>query len=56
MDTDEMSEEAQGNMNLRELELLWIRKLSASSFVKKQELAKLLGISRTTLWKKTKAP
>jgi transcriptional regulator with PAS, ATPase and Fis domain len=55
MDTDVMSDTVrEENMNLKELELLWIKKLCTSSSLKKQELAKLLGISRTTLWKMTK--
>ncbi len=42
------------NLTLRELELSWIRKLSESSQMNKSELARFLGISRTTLWKKTR--
>lgn len=42
------------NLKLKELEQLWIRKLCESSQLKRSELAKLLGISRTTLWKKMK--
>jgi transcriptional regulator with PAS, ATPase and Fis domain len=42
------------NLNLKELEQLWIKKFSESSPLKKTDLAKLLGISRTTLWKKIK--
>lgn len=42
------------NLNLKELEQLYIKKISESSPIKKTDLAKLLGISRTTLWKKTK--
>ncbi len=51
--------EAEGGVNLqdlslKELERLWIRKVCESSTLKKSEIAKRLGISRTTLWKKTK--
>lgn len=42
------------NLNLKELEQLWIKKISESSPFRKTEIAKLLGISRTTLWKKMK--
>jgi transcriptional regulator with PAS, ATPase and Fis domain len=42
------------NLNLKELEQLYIKKITESSPIKKTDLAKLLGISRTTLWKKTK--
>ena len=42
------------NLNLKELEQLYIKKISESSPIKKNDLAKLLGISRTTLWKRTK--
>ena len=42
------------SLNLREIERLWIQKFHASSTLKKKELAGLLGISRTTLWKKLK--
>lgn len=42
------------NSNLKEIEQLWIKKICDSSPMKREELAKLLGISRTTLWKKTK--
>jgi transcriptional regulator with PAS, ATPase and Fis domain len=42
------------NLNLKELEQWWIKKISESSPLKKTDLAKLLGISRTTLWKKIK--
>lgn len=42
------------NLNLKELEQLYIKKMTESSSIKKTDLAKLLGISRTTLWKKTK--
>jgi len=40
--------------NLKEMERWWIQKLCESSAMKKGELAKLLGVSRTTLWKKMK--
>jgi transcriptional regulator with PAS, ATPase and Fis domain len=49
----EMEPEAK-NLNLKELEQLWIKKVTASSPLKKADLAKLLGVSRTTLWKKMK--
>ncbi|MBM4347910.1 MAG: AAA family ATPase, partial [Deltaproteobacteria bacterium] len=42
------------DLNLRELEQVWIKKICESAPIKKTELAKRLGISRTTLWKKTK--
>ncbi len=42
------------NLKLKELEQLYIKKISESFPIKKADLAKLLGISRTTLWKKTK--
>jgi len=40
--------------NLKEMEREWIKRISESSPLKKAELARRLGISRTTLWKKTK--
>lgn len=40
------------NFKLKELEQLYIKKISESSPIKKTDLAKLLGISRTTLWEK----
>lgn len=56
VETEETGEALQeGNPSLRQLELLWIRRLCTSSSLKKHELARLLGISRTTLWKKTKS-
>lgn len=45
-----------GDLNLKELEQEWIKKICESAPLKKTELAKRLGISRTTLWKKTKIP
>jgi len=42
------------NLNLKELEQFYIKKISETSPIKKTDLAKLLGISRTTLWKKMK--
>jgi transcriptional regulator with PAS, ATPase and Fis domain len=47
-------EEEEKSLTLRELERLWIKKLGESSHLKRSDLAKILGISRTTLWKKTK--
>jgi transcriptional regulator with PAS, ATPase and Fis domain len=44
------------DLNLKELEQKWIKKICESAPLKKTELAKRLGISRTTLWKKTKIP
>lgn len=41
-------------INLKEMEREWIKKLNESSPFNKVELAKHLGISRTTLWKKLK--
>jgi transcriptional regulator with PAS, ATPase and Fis domain len=43
------------DLNLKELEQVWIKKICESTPLKKIELAKRLGISRTTLWKKTKS-
>ncbi len=42
------------NLKLKELEQMYIKKISELSPIKKADLAKLLGISRTTLWKKTR--
>jgi len=42
------------NLNLKEMEQLWIKKFCETSQLKRSELAKHLGISRTTLWKKIK--
>lgn len=42
------------DLNLKELEQYYIKKISESSPLKKTDLAKLLGISRTTLWKRMK--
>jgi transcriptional regulator with PAS, ATPase and Fis domain len=47
-------EEEEKNLNLKELERLWIKRLSESSRLRRSDLAKILGISRTTLWKKMK--
>jgi transcriptional regulator with PAS, ATPase and Fis domain len=47
-------EEEEKDLNLKELERLWIKKLGESSRLKRSDLAKILGISRTTLWKKMK--
>lgn len=44
----------QEDLNLKKMEQEWIKKISESSPSKKAELAKRLGISRTTLWKKIK--
>ncbi|MCX8119160.1 MAG: sigma 54-interacting transcriptional regulator [Desulfobacterota bacterium] len=41
-------------LSLKEFENLWIKRITESSQLKKTDLAKLLGISRTTLWKRTK--
>jgi transcriptional regulator with PAS, ATPase and Fis domain len=43
------------HLTLKEFEKLWVKKLSETPSLKKCELAKLLGISRTTLWKIRKA-
>jgi propionate catabolism operon transcriptional regulator len=51
---DEDIELQKRSINLREIEQLWIKKVCGSSSLKKGELAELLGISRTTLWKKLK--
>jgi transcriptional regulator with PAS, ATPase and Fis domain len=42
------------SFTIKEIEQMWITKLCESSQLKKSELARLLGISRTTLWKKMK--
>ena len=42
------------DLNLKEMEREWVKKIYESSPFKKTELAKRLGISRTTLWKKMK--
>jgi transcriptional regulator with PAS, ATPase and Fis domain len=42
------------DLNLKELEQEWIRKICESAPLRKTELAKRLGISRTTLWKRMK--
>ncbi len=42
------------NLKLKEVEKLWIKQFCSSSALKKKELAEILGISRTTLWKKLK--
>jgi predicted DNA-binding transcriptional regulator AlpA len=39
---------------LKEMELRWLKKLCGTSTLKKKDLAKKLGVSRTTLWKKTR--
>jgi transcriptional regulator with PAS, ATPase and Fis domain len=44
------------DLNLKELEQEWIKRICESTSVKKTELAKRLGISRTTLWKRMKIP
>jgi transcriptional regulator with PAS, ATPase and Fis domain len=43
------------SLKLKELEKEWIKKITESSHLKKTDLAKSLGISRTTLWKKLKS-
>jgi transcriptional regulator with PAS, ATPase and Fis domain len=53
IEKSDMEPEAR-NLNLKELEQLYIKKISESSPIKKTDLAKVLGISRTTLWKKMK--
>jgi transcriptional regulator with PAS, ATPase and Fis domain len=54
-ETKEISVEGdEKNLSLKAFEQLWIKKLCESSQLKRSELAKLLGISRTTLWKKIK--
>jgi len=42
------------DLNLKELEQEWIKRICESAPLKKTELAKRLGISRTTLWKRMK--
>jgi len=54
-ETKEISVEGdEKNLSLKAFEQLWIKKLCESSQLKRSEVAKLLGISRTTLWKKIK--
>ncbi|MGQ9509051.1 MAG: sigma 54-interacting transcriptional regulator [Thermodesulfobacteriota bacterium] len=43
------------SLKLKDLEKEWIKKIIESSHLKKADLAKNLGISRTTLWKKLKS-
>ncbi|PIV04456.1 MAG: hypothetical protein COS57_08900, partial [Syntrophobacterales bacterium CG03_land_8_20_14_0_80_58_14] len=40
--------------SLKEMERRWLEKVCGVSTLKKKELAKKLGVSRTTLWKKTR--
>lgn len=47
-ETVEMESE---EVNLKQLEKAWVRKLCESSSLTQDEVAKLLGVSRTTLWK-----
>ncbi len=42
------------SLSLETFERLWIKRLCESSQLKRSELAKLLSISRTTLWKRLK--
>lgn len=49
-ETDEETEE----INLKQLEKAWIKRLCESSPLTQEEVAKLLGVSRTTLWKMRK--
>lgn len=49
-ETGEETEE----VNLKQLERAWIRRLCESSTLTQEEVAKLLGVSRTTLWKMRK--
>lgn len=41
-------------LSLKEMEQRWLEKVCGASSLKKKELAKRLGVSRTTLWKKTR--
>jgi len=41
-------------LSLKEMERRWLEKVCGVSTLKKKELAKKLGVSRTTLWKKTR--
>jgi PAS domain S-box-containing protein len=43
-------------LNLREMQEAWVKEICESSPLKRTELARLLGISRTTLWKRMKRP
>lgn len=45
----------ENTLNLKTIELEWIKKLNESYPFNKAELAKRLGISRTTLWKRLKS-
>lgn len=41
-------------LSLKEMERKWLEKVCAASSLKKKDLAKRLGVSRTTLWKRTR--
>jgi len=41
-------------LSLKEMEQRWLEKVCGASTLKKKDLAKKLGVSRTTLWKKTR--
>ncbi|MBN2438339.1 MAG: sigma 54-interacting transcriptional regulator, partial [Deltaproteobacteria bacterium] len=41
-------------LSLKELEQQWLEKVCGASILKKKDLAKRLGVSRTTLWKRTR--
>ena len=45
------AEEEPPGVNLKQMEKAWIKKLCRNSSLSQDEIAKLLGVSRTTLWK-----
>jgi DNA-binding NtrC family response regulator len=40
--------------SLREMETKWLERICGASTLNKKDLAKRLGVSRTTLWKRTR--
>lgn len=53
---EEVPSDLKGGLNLKEMEHEWIKRISETSPFKKADLARRLGISRTTLWKRIKTP